>query len=141
MKKNQKNAAYEFNPELPSYDLQYHIVLLTKHDKGCINNEIGKRLKTELTNLIEQRDGAVISIETELNYVHILASLSPDYAISDEIEMFRTVTSEIIERDYKDYLKTLSWDGCLWAPNYLITSSDGFMVGFLKYFAKTNNLI
>ena len=29
------------------YGLQYHIVLVTKYRKPCINNEIGERLKVE----------------------------------------------------------------------------------------------
>ena len=39
------------------YGLQYHIVLVTKYRKPCINNEIGKRLKVEFYRLIEGRGG------------------------------------------------------------------------------------
>ena len=59
------------------YGLQYHIVLVTKYRRKCINEEIGDRLKKEIIRLIEGHEGHVVSIETVCDHVHILAELSP----------------------------------------------------------------
>ena len=42
------------------YGLQYHIVLVTKYRRKCINEEIGDRLKKEIIRLIEGHEGHVI---------------------------------------------------------------------------------
>ena len=55
------------------YGLQYHIVLVTKYRKKCINEEIGGRLKKEFDRLISQREGKILSIEVMEDHVHILA--------------------------------------------------------------------
>ena len=62
------------------YGLQYHIVLVTKYRRKCINEKIGDRLKKEIIRLIEGHEGHVISIEAVCDHVHILAELSPKYA-------------------------------------------------------------
>ena len=67
------------------YGLQYHIVLVTKYRRKCINEEIGDRLKKEIIRLIEGHEGHVISIEAVCDHVHILAELSPKYAVANEI--------------------------------------------------------
>ena len=87
------------------FGLQYHIVLVTKYRRKCISGEIGERLKKEIVRLIEGHEGHVISIEAVEDHVHILAELSPRYAVSNEIATIKTVTARLLRRDYEDYLK------------------------------------
>lgn len=74
------------------YGLQYHIILVTKYRKKCINEEIKDRLKKEVARLID-------------DHVHILAELNPKYAVANEIATLKTVTARIMRRDYDDCLK------------------------------------
>ena len=121
------------------YGLQYHIVLVTKYRTPCINHELSERLKSEIIRLIEQREGEVISIETAIDHVHILASLSPKYAIANEIAMLKSVTSRILRRDYGDYLKQFLWKGSFWSQSYFIASSGGVTLDVLKQYVENQN--
>lgn len=118
------------------YGLQYHIVLVTKYRARCINEEIGERLKLEFHRLIEGREGRILSIEVMPDHVHILAELSPKYAIASEIAMLKGVTSRILRRDYGDYLKQFLWKGSFWSASYFIASSGGVTLDVLKKYVE-----
>lgn len=118
------------------YGLQYHIVLVTKYRKPCINDEIRERLKSEFHRLIEGREGSILSMEVMPDHVHILAELSPKYAISSEIAMLKGVTSRILRRDYGDYLKPFLWKGSFWSASYFIASCGGVTLDVLKQYVE-----
>ena len=113
------------------FGLQYHIVLVTKYRRKCISGEIGERLKKEIVRLIEGHEGHVISIEAVEDHVHILAELSPRYAVSNEIATIKTVTARLLRRDYEDYLKQFLWGDSFW--------SGGVTLDVLKEYVETQN--
>ena len=121
------------------YGLQYHLVLVTKYRKDCINDEIAECLKREFKRLIEQREGEVMSMETARDHVHLLVSLSPKYAIADEVAMLKGVTSRIVRRDFGDYLKQFLWKGSFWSQSYFIASSGGVTLDVLKQYVENQN--
>lgn len=107
------------------FGLQYHIVLVTKYRRKCISGEIGERLKKEIVRLIEGHEGHVISIEAVEDHVHILAELSPRYAVSNEIATIKTVTARLLRRDYEDYLKQFLCGDSFWSRSYFVATSGG----------------
>ena len=121
------------------YWLQYHIVLVTKYRRKCINEEIGDRLKKEIIRLIEGHEGHVISIEAVFDHVHILAELSPKYAVANEIATLKTVTARILRRDYGDYLKQFLWGDNFWSRSYFVATSGGVTLDVLKEYVETQN--
>lgn len=118
------------------YGLQYHIVFVTKYRQKCINQEIGERLKQEFIRLIEGREGRVLAIEVMEDHVHILAELSPKYAIASEIAMLKGVTARILRRDYKEYITPYLWKGKFWSGSYFIASSGGVTLDVLKQYVE-----
>lgn len=121
------------------YGLQYHLVLVTKYRKDCINDEIAECLKREFKRLIKQREGEVLSMETAGDHVHLLISLSPKYAIADEVAMLKGVTSRIVRRDFGDYLKQFLWRGSFWSQSYFIASSGEVTLDVLKQYVENQN--
>lgn len=118
------------------YGLQYHIVFVTKYRQKCINQEIGERLKQEFIRLIEGREGCVLAIEVMEDHVHILAELSPKYAIANEIAMLKGVTARILRRDYTEYITPYLWKGKFWSGSYFIASSGGVTLDVLKQYVE-----
>lgn len=100
------------------------------------NEEIGDRLKKEIIRLIEGHEGHVVSIETVCDHVHILAELSPKYAVANEIATLKTVTARILRRDYGDYLKQFLWGDSFWSRSYFIATSGGVTLDILKEYVE-----
>lgn len=93
-------------------------------------------IQSEFIRLIEGREGCVLAIEVMEDYVHILAELSPKYAIASEIAMLKGVTARILRRDYKEYITPYLWKGKFWSGSYFIASSGGVTLDVLKQYVE-----
>ena len=118
------------------YGLNYHIVLVTKYRKKCINEELGERLKAECIRLIEGREGRVLEIETDQDHLHILAELSPKYALAESIGILKSVTARIMRRDYAGYLSQFYWGDSFWSDSYFVASSGGVTMETLRQYVE-----
>ena len=118
------------------YDMQYHIVIVTKSRKPCINEQIQERLKKECPRLISMFGGSVTEIETDVDHVHILAELGPRYSVSDVMASLKGVTSRLIKRDYKDYLKGYFYgeDYSFWSDSYYVATTGGTTIEKIKQY-------
>ena len=65
--------------------LAYHIVFSTKYRGRTIHNEFQPRLYEYLGGVIRSRKGHLIEIGGVEDHVHILANLSPKFAVSDVV--------------------------------------------------------
>ena len=81
----------------------------------------------------------MISIEAVEDHVHILAELSPRYAVSNEIATIKTVTARLLRRDYEDYLKQFLCGDSFWSRSYFVATSGGVTLDVLKEYVETQN--
>ena len=105
------------------YDLQYHLVVVSKYRKKIFNKEIQNKLYNIAKNIIETKNkGQIIEFNTGPNYVHILFSVGPQIQLSKLINSFKTVSSRLIRKDYKDYLDKFYSKNLFWSSSYYIGS-------------------
>lgn len=109
------------------FALQYHIVLVVKYRKKCINSEIAQFLKNDITRLINQMEGRVIEINTDKDHVHILAELSPKRSIQDIIGVLKGCTSRNVKTRYKIELGNYFYGEkySFWSDSYFISTTGG----------------
>lgn len=119
------------------YDLTYHIIFVTKYRRPVLSDEIGERLKTEITRLINEMKGEVKEIETDRDHVHILASLSPREAVTKQINVLKGVTARILRRDYGEELSQQLWGDSLWSESYYIATAGGVTIETLEKYVRS----
>lgn len=81
--------------------------------------------------------GNLIEIETDKDHVHLLAELTPNKSLSEQINVLKGVTSRLIRRDYGDVLKQQLWGGALWSASYYIASAGGVTIDTLKQYVES----
>ncbi|MBC7661818.1 MAG: IS200/IS605 family transposase, partial [Chitinophagaceae bacterium] len=59
------------------YDLKYHLVLVTKFRRKCINKAVLKRLEEHFKRLLETWECQLLEFNGEADHVHILMALNP----------------------------------------------------------------
>ncbi|MDU2025348.1 MAG: IS200/IS605 family transposase, partial [Finegoldia magna] len=58
------------------YELQYHLVVVTKYRKKIINDKIKDELTDIAINIFENSyNGKIVEINTDKDYIHILFSV------------------------------------------------------------------
>lgn len=114
------------------YNLQYHLVVVTKYRKNCINKEILSRLKEISSSLFEKWNCEIIEISGEIDHMHILFEAPPQVQLSKLINNFKTVSSRYVQKEFQDHLKTFYWKPYFWSNSYLILSTGGATIDIIK---------
>ena len=122
------------------YKLQYHLVVVTKYRNKVINFEINKRLKEIVFNLFETKwKLKIIEVETETDHIHIVFEGNPQTQLSKLINNFKTVSSRLIRKEFKEHISNYYWKIPFWSPSYCITSIGGVSLEVIKKYVQSQN--
>lgn len=117
------------------YKLNYHLVLVTKYRRKCINAEILKRLEEIVTDLCKKWDSKLIEFNGEPDHIHLLIELNPKIAPSVFVNNLKTVSSRLIRRDFLAYLKKYYWkEPVFWSRSYCILTCGGAPLSVIKQY-------
>jgi putative transposase len=117
------------------YKLNYHLVLVTKYRRKCINSELLERLNQIIQELCQKWDCKLIEFNGEPDHIHLLLDLNPKIAPSIFVNNLKTVSSRLIRRDFLPYLKKFYWkDPVFWSRSYCILSCGGTPLSVIKQY-------
>jgi len=115
------------------YQLNYHLVLVTKYRRKCINKAILSRLEEIVTDLCKKWDSKLLEFNGEPDHIHLLLELNPKIAPSIFVNNLKTVTSRLIRRDFMKDLKKYYWkDAVFWSRSYCILTCGGAPLSIIK---------
>lgn len=115
------------------YSLKYHLVVVTKYRNKIINKEIFSRLK-EISNRLfkDSWNAEIIEINGEADHIHILFEAPPQVQLSKLVNNFKTVTSRLIRKEFKNHVDKFYWKPYFWSNSYLIISVGGAPLEIIK---------
>ena len=103
------------------YNLNYHLVVVTKYRHPVLNDDIDKRLKEIVMNVFETKWGSkIIKVETNMDHIHILFEAQPQVQLSTLINNFKTVSSRLVRKEFSEYLQPYYWKPYFWSRSYYI---------------------
>ena len=118
------------------YKLQYHLVVITKYRKKCINKALLERLKEISFSLFEKWNAEIIEVSGKTDHIHILFEAPPQVQLSKLINNFKTVSSRYIQKEFQEHLKTFYWKPYFWSNSYLVLSTGGATIEIIKEYIK-----
>lgn len=114
------------------YNLEYHLIFVTKYRKKCISEPVYLSLKEQIIRIAEMNGAEIEDIAYEEDHVHILMSVPPQVCLSEMINVMKSTSSRIARRDHKEYLSRFYWKPYFWSRSYLILSSGGAPIDVIK---------
>ena len=121
------------------YKLNYHLVVVTKYRRKCINREIMDNLEKIAYRLFAQWKCKVIEFKGESDHVHILFSCPPQVALSKLVNNYKTVSSRLIRKQFGNYLKNFYWKPYFWSQSYCIVSTGSAPLEIIKKYIENQN--
>jgi putative transposase len=73
------------------YNLKYHLVVITKYRRKCINQNILNDLNEIFKNIIEGKKGTLIEFNGKQDHVHLLFEVPPQVELSKLVNTLKTV--------------------------------------------------
>jgi putative transposase len=118
-----------------TFRLQYHLVLVTKYRRPCINAAMLGRLEAIARATTEKWGGSVVEFSGEADHAHMLLDLTPRIAPSTFVNNLKTVTSRLIRKEFADHLAHYYWGKpAFWSRSYALLSVGGAPLEVLKQY-------
>jgi putative transposase len=117
------------------FNLNYHLVLVTKYRRKCITAPMLARLKTITQNISEKWQCELLEFNGEADHLHLLLSLDPKVTPSRFVNNLKTVSSRLIRKEFATNLKKIYWKKpVFWSRTYCILTCGGAPLSIIKQY-------
>lgn len=119
------------------YNLKYHLVVITKYRKKCINKDILNDLKEIFNRIITSNNGSILEFNGESDHIHLLFEVPPQVELAKLINNLKTVSSRLIRKQHVEYLKQYYWENVFWSRNYCILTTGGATIEMIEKYIQS----
>lgn len=85
------------------YNLNYHLVLVTKYRRRCMNSPMLDRLEAICRSTAAKWECEVLKFNGEADHVHLLLALTPKVLPSSLVNNLKTVTSRLLRAETLEF--------------------------------------
>lgn len=116
------------------YNINYHLVLMTKYRHPVINNEVLERFIGIAKERLLTWEGELIEVNGDPDHVHLLIDLPPKHAVSDFVNALKTSSSRLIRKEFAAHLQPYYWKPVFWSKSFCVTSCGGAPLDIIKQY-------
>ncbi|UQN10333.1 IS200/IS605 family transposase [Deinococcus sp. QL22] len=120
-----------------AFRLFYHLVLITKYRRKCMNNAVLDDLEVITRNICEKWGCALVEFNGEADHVHILFEAHPHMEMSKFVGNLKTVTSRLIRKAHARYLSRWYWKPVFWSGSYAVVTAGGAPLEIIKRYIES----
>lgn len=118
-----------------TFNLNYHLVIVTKYRRKCITAPMLSRLKEICIQLTQKWECELLEFNGEADHLHLLLSLNPKVTPSVFVNNLKTVTSRLIRKEFSEHIKKFYWKKpVFWSRSYCILTCGGAPLSVLKQY-------
>lgn len=77
----------------------------------------------------------IISVETDVDHVHVIVRLKPTHTVADVVKRFKGRSARYIFKEFPA-IKNRLWGGHLWQPSYYAATVGGAPLETLKKYVQ-----
>ena len=116
--------------------LTYHLVLVVKYRRECIDKELSDFLIENSRRLIEAKGGVMIEGNCDKDHMHILMNLPPDLNLSAFVASLKNTLSRLVRKEFAEYLKDYLWKDAFWSSSFYIGTTGGATLDVIKKYVE-----
>ncbi|MGF1491656.1 MAG: IS200/IS605 family transposase [Microcoleaceae cyanobacterium] len=99
--------------------VNYHIVWITKRRKKVLTEEIEKRLRGIIWEVLQELDCKLISLEIQPDHVHLFVNAYPSLSAKDLVHRVKGRSSRLLRQEFPVLLRLPS----LWTRSYFVSTA------------------
>jgi len=111
-------------------NLIYHLVFSTKERRALLSQEVLERLIPFVGGVVRHRKGKLLAMNGTENHVHLLASIGPAAALSDQVRDIKALSSGWV-RDVWPALRLFGWQSG-YAAFTVSVQTLGSVIGYIE---------
>lgn len=106
------------------YDLNYHLVLVTKYRRKVITDAISSSLQSDFPRIGEKYGIDVIEFNHDKDHIHVLFRAKPTTNISAFLNAYKSASSRLVKKNFPE-IKEKLWKEFFWNKSYYIATTGG----------------
>lgn len=121
------------------YDIEYHIVWITKYRYKILFGRVAERLRELLRQGCEAKNITIIKGNITPNHVHMLISCPPNLAPSQIMQYLKGRSSKKLQEEFPT-LKRRYWGQHIWATGYFCRSVGNVTEQMIKDYIENQDV-
>lgn len=114
------------------FDINAHLVLVTKYRRKVITKDMLERLGEVLTATCRLWGCRLVEFNGESDHVHLLLALTPAVQPSKLVNNLKTVSSRLIRKEFAPQVRRHYRQPVFWSRSYCFVSCGGAPLDTLK---------
>lgn len=123
-----------------TFNLNYHLVIVTKYRRKCINKSMLAQLEVIFTELCKKWECELLEFNGEKDHVHLLLSLNPKIQPSKFVNNLKTVSSRLIRKQFAEELSRIYFKPVFWSRSYCLLTCGGAPLSVIKQYIEQQKL-
>ena len=120
------------------YDLQYHVVWITKYRRKILNGKIAERLKVLLMQGCSAKGITIIKGKIKSDHVHLLISVNPTLSVAQIMQYLKGRSSKKLQEEFTTLRKQF-WGQHMWATGYFCRTVGTVTDEIIKEYIENQN--
>ena len=119
------------------YDLNYHLVLVTKYRHKCITSQMASRIDSIARDIITSYNGDLVESNGEPDHRHFLFTCPPAVRLASLVGGIKTAASRLIRKEFAHHLAPFYWKPVFWSRSYCLVSAGGAPLAITKQYIQS----
>ena len=120
------------------YDLQYHVVWITKYRKKILSGKIANRLKVLLIQGCSAKNITIIKGSIQSDHVHLLISAPTTLSVAQIMQYLKGRSSKKLQEEFS-MLRKQFWGQHMWATGYFCRTVGTLTNAIIKEYIENQN--
>lgn len=119
------------------YSCKYHVIWCPKYRRKVLAGDVERRLKQLVSIMCDELSFELIEIETDVDHIHLLVEVDPQFGINKFVRLVKGRTSRILRDEFPHLRKRLP---TLWTNSYFVATVGGAPLEIIKQYIKNQQL-
>ena len=119
------------------YSCKYHVIWCPKYRRKVLVGNVAKRLKELVKSFASELQVDIIEIETDVDHIHMLIEVDPQFGVNKFVRMVKGKTSRILRSEFLHLKSRLP---TLWTNSYFISTVGGAPLSVVKQYIENQQL-
>jgi len=117
------------------FNINFHLILVTKYRREVINDEISNRLKEIFEKIAPTYNITLDEWNHDKDHIHALYSSHPNTHASKFINAYKSAASRLIKKEFPE-IKEKLWKESFWSKSFCLISTGGVSIDVIKEYIK-----
>jgi putative transposase len=120
------------------YSCKYHIIWCPKYRRKVLNENIAKRLKEIIQDVVDDCDSEIIEMEIMEDHVHLLLECDPQFGVHKLIKRIKGKSSKLLREEFSELKSRLP---TLWTNSYFASTVGGAPLSIIKQYIENQKSV